>query len=151
MEEYLKKIEYFLRVYALSWGMIALYVWVLACGIFFYFRYYTKSMENRKKPKVTGKFRSLIERLQHVKSLLMESDENVDEAEQIFDKIEIDAKPLQEKYGDDTQFMRVMGEIRILFDKAYARLDARERDQANVQRFMRGQSSAPRSDDDEVI
>lgn len=148
MEETLKSIERFLQVYALSWGMIALYVWVLACGGFFYYRYYTKTMENRKKPKVTGKFKSLIERLHYVKSQLMESDSNVEEAEKVFDQIEIDAIPLQEKYGDDTQFMRIMGEIRILFDKAYARLDAKERDHANTERFMKGQSSAPSSDDE---
>jgi hypothetical protein len=80
----------------------------------------------------------------------MESDDNVEEAEKIFDKIEIDAIPLQEKYGDDTLFMRIMGEIRILFDKAYSRIDAKERDKANVQRFMRGQSSAPSSDDEMI-
>jgi len=151
MQNYLNQIEKFLTVYALSWGMIALYVWVLACGAFFYLRYHNKTQANKKKPKVSGKFTDLIERLKEVKRLLMESDDHVDEAEKLFDKIEIDAIPLTEKYGDDHSFIRIMKEIRVLFDKAFSRLDAKERDQENVQRFMKGQSGPVKSGDDEMV
>ncbi len=150
MEELLNNIERFLREKALSWGMIALYFWVIICGVSFYLYYHYKIKEHKKKPKLTGKFKLLIERLQKVKALLMESDSNVEEAEEIFDKVEKDAKPLVDKYGDDRAFVKIIGEIRILFDKAYARIDVKERDHEKVARFLKGESG-PKSDDDEVI
>lgn len=151
MEAILKNIEHFLKVYALSWGMIILYFWVLACGAFFYLRYHRHSQANKKAPKVSGKFTDLIIRLKEVKRLLMESDDNVGEAEKLFDKIEIDSIQLIEKYGDDHKFSRTMQEIRVLFDKAFSRLDAKDRDQVNVQRFMKGQSGPVSSGDDETV
>lgn len=150
MEDILKNIERFLKVYALSWGMIILYVWVLACGIFFYFRY-LRLTAAPKKPKVSGKFTDLIERLKEVKRLLMESDDNVDEAEKMFDKIEIDSIHLIEKYGNDHNYSRAMQDVRILFDKAFSRLDAKERDKEKTQRFLKGQTGPSRSDDDEMV